>query len=152
MKYLKLFENYKFNFKTKIKDGNITISVFFIGEKIGELSMELACEDSGWYWFDGIITEEQYDDLFNGKMFIIIENIKVNTEHRNKGIGKELMNKAFEFTLHKTGAKSIVLNASPLTNDNGDKLPLDILIEFYKKLGFNIFKNQGKNVIMIKRL
>jgi len=56
------------------------------------------------------------------------------------------MNKALEL-IQKNGIKLIVLNASPL----GQDISLDNLVVFYKKFGFKIFKNQGNNVIMIKR-
>ena len=95
----------------------------------------------------GLVVPPQYDDLFEDKLFVIIENIKINPEYQKNGLGKELMNKALELISSKN-IKLISLNASPLNNQiNSDKLLL-----FYQKFGFKIFKKQGKNVIMIKKI
>ena len=139
----------QFNFKISREDENTTINAYFNGQTkvlAGSITFQSLFDDSGWYWFEGLLSHEQYDDLFDGKNFIIIENVKVDKYFQKSGLGSELMTRAFDYIHKKTGAKLIVLNASPL----GD-IPLEKLVSFYKKFGFKVFKNQGGNVIMIKR-
>ena len=150
MKYIKLFEeNPIFKFKIEKDDDNFEVKVFFEGrEKIlaGSITFQKLFGDSGWYWFEGLLTQDQYDDLFEDIPFVILEHIKVDKYFQKSGLGSELMNRALEL-ISKMGIKLIVLNASPL----GDDISLDNLVSFYKKFGFKIFRKQGKNNIMIKR-
>jgi len=82
MIYLKYFEDTSnFEFKKTQKDENTEIVAYFKGRekvKSGSIIYQTLFDDSGWYWFDGLISEEQYVDLFEDKNFVIIENIKVD--------------------------------------------------------------------------
>jgi hypothetical protein len=137
----------QFNFKTEQDDENTKITATKNKVLAGSITFQSVFGDSGWYWFDGILTEDQYDDLFEGKNYVIIEHIKVYGDKR-LGLGTELMTRALDYIQKKTGAKLIVLNASPL----GSEITLENLVSFYKKFGFKVFKNQGGNVIMLKRI
>ena len=145
---MKFFENFSnYTFETKSFGKKTEIIVINNKIKIGSITFQTVYGDEGLYWFDGLLSDEQYDDLFEDKLFVIIENIKINPEYQKNGLGKELMNKALELISSKN-IKLISLNASPLNNQiNSDKLLL-----FYQKFGFKIFKKQGKNVIMIKKI
>ena len=147
MKYIKCFEDHSvYNFKTDRKDENFEIKANFKGQLAGSITFQMLFDESGWYWFDGLLTQEQYDDLFEDKPFVILEHIKVDEHFQKSGLGSELMNRAIEL-MKKMGTKLIVLNASPLGT-----ITLTKLVDFYKKFDFKVFKNQGGNVIMIKRI
>ena len=81
------------------------------------------------------------DTMFN------IESLEVSSE-KCKGIGTLLLN-ATLFVLKKDllPSDSIYLNASPY--GDGYKIPKNILVSFYQKVGFSEFLDQGSNSMMI---
>lgn len=145
MRYIKLFE--ELNCKiTSEKTEDIYHFVARVGnEKVGSLVAQYILYD--YVWFDGIISQDDYDDLFDGDPYFIIEDVKVDLHYQRSGIGAQLMNAAIE-KIKKMGIKNIVLNACPIGKD----IPLNQLVKWYVKLGFKVFKNQGNNVIMIMRI
>ena len=146
MIYLKCFEDHStYDFDTKRNDDEFKIIAKHKGSLAGSTTFRKLFSDGGWYWFEGLLTHDQYDDLFEDKPFVILEHIRVYGDNRKSGLGTKLMTMALDM-INKLGIKLIVLNASPL-----GEIPLDKLVNFYEKFGFKIFKNQGKNVIMIKR-
>jgi GNAT superfamily N-acetyltransferase len=99
--------------------------------------------------FSDDISEEEMEDLgldpqdFIGK----IEHLHVNPNNRGEGIAKLLMQKAIEYA-EKKGMTPIYLNASPIQAERG--LELNDLTKFYEKFGFETFKRQGQNNLMLR--
>ncbi|EEW20052.1 acetyltransferase [Listeria monocytogenes FSL R2-503] len=74
-----------------------------------------------------------------------IMNIVVSSEYRNQGIGKKLLEKAFDYATHKHFSKIIVKTG----NSSIDQLA------FYQKNGFrmqHIIPNYFTEIILIKQL
>lgn len=146
MIYLKYFEGLStINFKTNRVGNEVKILAYKSNQKVGSITFYNLYDDNGWYWLDGLISEEQYEDLFEGINFTIIENLKVDKNFQSNNIGTMLMQEAFKEINKK--AKIIILNASPLDNSIDEAS----LVKFYSKFGFKSYKKQGKNNIMIKR-
>lgn len=76
-----------------------------------------------------------------------IEHIEIDKKYQNQGYAKILMQKAIN-KAEKIGWTPIYLNASPMGQIG---LSLDNLTNFYKKFGFEIFKKQKSNNLMIKK-
>lgn len=156
MKYLYLFRQFEaideFKFTSKRSDESTSIIASFKGSLAGSITFEEVI--NSWYWFEGIISQEKYEDMFEDVSHIIIENIKVDRHYQKSGLGTKLMTKALEYISKNSNAKIVVLNASPLDKNPNDinKISLQDLVKFYKKFGFNVYHNQGDNVIMIKRI
>ena len=99
--------------------------------------------------FSEDISEEQLEELgldyqdFIGK----IEHLYINPKSRGEGNAKLLMQKAIQYA-EKKGMTPIYLNASPIQAEKG--LGLNDLTKFYEKFGFETFKRQGQNNLMIR--
>ena len=99
--------------------------------------------------FSEDISEEEMEELgldyqdFIGK----IEYIYINPKSRGEGNAKLLMQKAIKYA-EKKGMTPIYLNASPIQAEKG--LGLNDLTKFYEKFGFETFKRQGQNNLMIR--
>jgi GNAT superfamily N-acetyltransferase len=99
--------------------------------------------------FSEDISEEELEELgldyqdFIGK----IEHLYINPKSRGEGNAKLLMQKAIQYA-EKKGMTPIYLNASPIQAEKG--LGLNDLTKFYEKFGFETFKRQGQNNLMIR--
>lgn len=72
----------------------------------------------------------------------IIKNLWVDEDHRNQGIGNDLMSMAIDDAQH-AGAEAIILVA-----DLGEQNEFDI-IKWYEDFGFQIIDKAGSNYLMI---
>lgn len=138
-----LFEG--LTFKTEKSEDNIYIYAIESKEKIGKVDVEIYHYESGKYWFEDIMDEDEYDEMFQGSPFAMINHIEIVGGSGGNGVGTALMNKALE-RIKKLGLGTIVLNACPL-----NRVPLSTLTTWYEKFGFKIYKHQGGNAIMIKK-
>jgi len=82
---------------------------------------------------------------------IYINDILIEEDFRNKGIGSVLFNLFGELLKEDIELgfnDSIYLNACPTDEYSNNSIPLDSLIEFYKSFGFKVFYHQGVNANM----
>jgi len=127
VKYLKRFKIYEqTKFKITKEDEYNYITAFSDGIEVGELTYHVEIDD----------------------YYIVIDD--VFSKNRGSGVGTELMNKAISIIKKKyPNIKVIMLDANP---NRQPKVPLDKLVEFYRKFGFEIYKPEGDNVIMLLEL
>ena len=130
MKYLKLFESEtltkvnKLTFKKVKEDEYFTVSAFLGNEVVGDATFHVEVDD----------------------YYIMIDDIIVNNPQN--GIGTQLMNKCLDIIKKDyPNINIIMLDASPI---GANKMPLPKLVEFYQRFGFEVYKPEGNNVIMIK--
>ena len=142
MKYLinyKLFEGIKnFEFKFTQEDEYINITAYDGENKVGSISfhMEMGNEED-WHYFDDYI--------------VMITDVSVDENYQRIGLGAELMKKCLKSIKKQYPfIKVVILNASPTGIRN--KIPLNKLVEFYKRFGFKEFAPEGNNVVMVKNL
>ncbi len=79
-----------------------------------------------------------------------IENIDVDINNRGLGYGRELLNEAIS-KAKTMGVRFIYLNACPTGHSHligYESLNLEQLVNFYKRHGFFIFKDQINNKLM----
>lgn len=125
------------NIKVKIDYPNIKTSDVYrinfehFGLTIGYIEFEEIYH--GYFMFENDFDENDFDRIINSDNFIYIVQLYIDKSYRNKGIANELMDKFGNFCKKKlTKFNTIILNACPLELS----IPLDLLIEFYKKFEF----------------
>lgn len=139
--------NESINIDYKKSGKSYTINAKEGSKNLGILSMEyINNPESGAYWFDGLISDEIYDDITDGKPYVFIKNIKVLPTNQKSGIGTLLLKKSIEIS-KELKTNLIMLNASNI----GKEIPMDKLIMWYKKNGFNLIKKTGNNMVMSMR-
>ena len=117
--------------------------------EIPEIGYVILTHTTPEYEFSEDISEEEMEELgldsqdFIGK----IEHLYINPKSRGEGNAKLLMQKVIQYA-EKKGMTPIYLNASPIQAERG--LGLDDLTKFYEKFGFETFKKQGQNNLMIR--
>jgi GNAT superfamily N-acetyltransferase/2'-5' RNA ligase len=72
----------------------------------------------------------------------VLESLNVVADHRNKGVGRELVKRLLE-DADKRGTKSITLRANPYMDEPVDKEKLQ---EFYKTFGFESTDDDGRMI------
>jgi len=150
MIYIKQFEAFnQINYKIFKKGQNVTIKAFSNEIEVGILSMEyIKNPENGWFWLDGIISEEQFEDITDGKSFVFIENVKSNSP--KSGVGTLLIQKAIE-EIGKLNTKLIMLVASPSVGV--EQISKIKLIKWYSSFGFKLLNSTiNAKSVMIKRL
>jgi GNAT superfamily N-acetyltransferase/predicted nucleotidyltransferase len=142
-----LNENISINnvkFKTEKTEDGFEINAFLDNHEIG--SMVIDATFNGFWVFDGDLTEEEYEEVFPDDEFMQFTHLSIPDESmRGLGIAKKLMQLAIEKT-KQFGLNTIYLNASPMGNKG---LNLPDLIGFYESFGFQVFKHQGGNALMV---
>jgi GNAT superfamily N-acetyltransferase len=106
---------------------------------------------NGYYRFENDFSEEEFEEIIKSDDYIYIEQIYVDKLYRNKGIANKLMENFLIFCNKKLNHfDTIILNAYPLELS----IPLDLLMEFYKKFGFYPIGELhfGNNCTMIKQI
>lgn len=85
----------------------------------------------------------------NDKSFVMkLDYFNIKEEYREEGYGNILFNETMKYISREfDNSSSLFLNASPEHNS----ISLDILVEFYKKFGFEEILYQGTNSNMIVR-
>ncbi len=101
----------------------------------------------GGYDFDDVISEDEFDALFNNNILAKITHIEVDNNFQSSGIATKLMQLILDLML-KQGYNEFYLNASPMGLSG---LSLSHLIEFYEKFEFKVLKHMGNNAIMVKK-
>jgi GNAT superfamily N-acetyltransferase len=147
----KFFEHgLNIKFKTTHQDENYTMTASINEEQFGVITFQfISSPESGWYWFEGDIDEDDYFDMVAGS-FAIIEHIEIKPLEQKSGIGTALLNRALDYCKTKFRVNLVFLNASSRTL--GNEIPQRKLVEWYKKMGFVVLKDQGSNSIMFKKL
>lgn len=141
-------ENAPITYKYKQKDED----TFYILAKSKGLEVGyIICDEmvNAYYYFEGDITQEEYDEIFPDDRFVRINWLKVSDDHRGKGIAKFLIQKAID-KIKSMGYNQVFLNASPV--NDGSNLPLNDLVGLYSSFGFKTFKHQGGNALMVLNL
>lgn len=116
-------------------------------QKVGEAYLEEFYE---YNWdVEDVMSEDEFYKWIPTGVYISLRDISVEVEERGKGYATELMNKVIEFS-KESGWEFIHLNAS--SKDNFKGMSHSQLVNFYKKFGFEVVKNQGNNSIMIAEL
>lgn len=134
-------------FKYKRDEDAVKISAIWDNQVIGFISLETIT--GGYWYFEGNIPEEKYDELFPNDKYMLISHLEISDKmFRGEGVAKELVNRAIK-KAKQQGFDRIALNASPMGTDG---LQLNDLVRFYKSLGFTSFLNQGNNHLMILAL
>jgi ribosomal protein S18 acetylase RimI-like enzyme len=149
MKNLKSYRYFCLNEKIKVittqeEDGIIITlrdNIKFIGSSYLDIKV------NAYWYFEGDISEEEYDKLFPEDIFLHIENIAINENYRGKGYAKKLLELIID-KAKKLEIKRIFLNCSPINI----KKDLPRLIKLYESFGFKVFLHQGNNALMIKNL
>jgi GNAT superfamily N-acetyltransferase len=100
--------------------------------------------DSYTYEFDDVFDEDTFNKLYPDDTIIKIEHLEIYDNYKNNVIGFKLMKYGMDY-MKNQGYKQFYLNASPIGSTG---LNTTDLVEFYKKFGFKILKNQGHNVLM----
>lgn len=128
----------------KVNDDDYYITAEYNGDEIGILIMY---EVTNGYWmFDGDLTEEEYSKIFPDDEFIDLNYLDIKDKvMRGEGIAKKLVSLAIE-QAKKLGYSTMYLNASPMGPDG---LNISDLVGFYESFGFNVFKHQGGNAMMV---
>ncbi len=141
---------------------------FKIIEYSGDETIKIKCFSNNIYCghilFEKIIYMDEYflseeereeigyeimDYFFPDDNCIYIKFFEVDINFQNLGIGNLLMNKFFEYFNNQKEINSIFINACPyLTSTINNKIPLNILVKFYKKFGFQELLNQETNILM----
>lgn len=135
-------------FKYKRREDNILIEAIWDGQKIGLVSLETVTAGGYWY-FEGDISEETYDQLFPEDNYMLVSHLEISDKmFRGEGVAKELMKRAIA-KAKQQGFSRMALNASPMGTSG---LPLNDLVRFYKSLGFKTFLDQGGNHLMYMEL
>ena len=130
-------------FNKSVDEDRTTISAYINKQKVGSLSMEVLF-DAYQHEFDDVFDEDTFEKLYPSSEIVKIENISVDDNYKNSGIGSELMKRGMEL-MKKNGYNQFYLNASPM----GFKgLGTMDLVNFYKKFGFKELLNQGHNILM----
>lgn len=131
------------------QDSAYNIEAWENNEKVGSVTIEEPVDK--YYYFEDDMSEEKYDKIFPEE-FATIQDLRVDTNHTEKGIGTQLMNKALDFIKNTMKVKIVFLNASPMDHK---ALSIEPLINFYKKFGFKVFlrkKDWTDNAYMILKL
>lgn len=147
MKYLKLFENRFDNFKFEYEyiDDSFSILSFYNNDLVGKISFSLISE-AYEYEFSDMMNKEEYNNFFKTENPAHLESLYVDEYYQNMGLGKHLVNLCLlELEKH---VDEVYLNAYP----NRKGLSLNKLVSFYKSIGFKTVLNQGKNVLMMKKI
>jgi len=132
-------------FKSKKTEDGYELLAFYNNEEIASLVLN---ETINGYWiFDGDLTQDEYDEIFPDDKFMQITHLSIpDPKYRGGGIARKLMTLAIQKS--KTlGYDTIYLDASPVEADEG--LNLNDLVSFYESFGFNVFKHQGNNALMV---
>lgn len=139
----KLVDDVKFKSK-KTEDG-YELLAFHNNEEVASLVLD---ETTNGYWiFDGDLTQDEYDEIFPEDKFMQITHLSIpDPTYRGGGLARKLMTLAIQKS-KKLGYNTIYLNASPIQSDKG--LNLNDLVSFYESFGFNVFKHQGNNALMV---
>ena len=146
MSVMEIHENVNktFSYKFHQKDEDtFYISAKYKGQEVGYIMMDIMM--NAYYYFEDIMSEDEYNELFPNDEFVRIEWLKVDPDYRGKGISKQLLAMALD-RIKKMGYNQVYLNASPI---GGDGLPLNDLVNLYKSFGFKEIINQGNNIQMI---
>jgi ribosomal protein S18 acetylase RimI-like enzyme/predicted nucleotidyltransferase len=141
-------ENAPITYKYKKKDED----TFYILAKAKGLEVGyIICDEmvNAYYYFDGDISQDEYDEIFPEDKFVRINWLKVVDGHRGQGIAKFLIQKAID-KIKSLGYSQVFLNASPV--NDGSNLPLNDLVALYESFGFKTFKHQGGNALMVLNL
>ena len=126
-------------------DGDrITIKEYFRKEEIGKIILTVIYEPCEYELKDDF-NEDFCNDLFKDDMIFKIEHIEGDDDYNNLGVGKKLMKNAIYY-VKKQKKSQIYLNASPIGFSG---LQIKELINFYKKFGFKVIKDQGHNALML---
>jgi len=153
--------------KVKFNENNKVLEVIFLVDSfvpdkqqiVGRVSIEILSASHNWLSF---LMPMKSCKLFttSDESVLILGNLYVKDIHRNNGIGKKIMEFIFtDRVLNKffPNIKTIILEANP-DESSQDHLPLQPLINFYKKFGFNkiankYYENPNKHInLMIKYL
>ncbi len=115
------------------------------GEEIGYI--DIAEIINGYWWFETEeVSEEQYDSMVPDDKFLLIQMVDVYPKFRRKGYANIMMGTLPQYLKQYFPKYDVfVLNASPIQS-----LPLEILIEFYKKFGYEELTKSDVNCTMIK--
>lgn len=131
-------------YKTDSLEDSYTIEGYLDGDLVGSVTFEIIYNGYKYEFYD-IIPEDLYDKIFGGDPLVHIVDLNVDDYYQNSGFGTQLFIKALN-KIKELGLTKMYLNANP----KGYGLNLSSLVEFYKKFGFKILKDQGSNVIMYK--
>ena len=106
-------------------------------------------------YFDNDLSDNQYYNLFPEDKFIMIDMVHIISDFRGSGYATQMMNYFMDYIKIHGIYDKLFLNASPSDSfSDNNYLPLNILILFYKKFGFEIVPNTKTkyNCYMIQTL
>ena len=139
----KINENFNnIKYVKNVDEDRITIIAYINGNKVGSVTSDLLF-DAYNYEFDDVFDEDTFDELYPDDTIVKIENLEVDDEYKNRGIGTQLM--SHMMALMKKSYNQFYLNASPMGFRG---LNVSNLVNFYEKFGFKELLNQGGNVLM----
>lgn len=121
---------------------------FKIGEK-AKLCFSVFYEYEEYFDEDlNVEDRKEFFKLTQYKPLVFLEHLEVNRSYRNQGLSSFLMDYFIDY-IKSQNYEFIYLNASPCS-DRG--MELDDLTSFYKRKGFDVFKDQRTNRLMINKL
>jgi GNAT superfamily N-acetyltransferase len=128
--------------KTEKEEDRIKISI----PNIGFIVLSMTYPE---YEFLDDLSDDEIKNLevLEGDPIGKIEHLKINKNYQGQGYAKILTQKAID-KAEQLGWTPIYLNASPMGSEG---LNLKDLTDFYNKFGFQTFKKQGPNNLMIKK-
>lgn len=127
------------------KSDEIVINALLKGEVVGTISATYLL-DIYEYELSDDFSEEQACEMFPNNEAIKLNYLSVEEKERGKKIGVELFRRMMQY-LEDQGHTHFYLNASPMGFGGA---PLSKLVDIYKRFGFRVILDQGKNVLMIK--
>lgn len=132
------------SYKTDETEDGFEINGFIGDDEVCSVVLDVVYH--GFWIFEGDLTEEEYEEIFPNDKFMQIVHLSVPDKNmRGLGLAKKLVKLAIEKT-KQVGLDTLYLNASPMGSDG---LALPDLIGFYQSFGFNVFKHQGNNALMV---
>ncbi len=138
---LRKFRDFRLKLKYKVENDfpKIRINALSNEHEIGFIEIQyIDNEEDTW--------KELGDTFIYDHPYALIKLIKVNHNFQGNGIGERLIEKGLKLIKDKFGLKNVILTP----NNIGDEIPIDKLLSFYNKVGFEMMPDQHN--IMIKKL
>jgi len=141
--------------KTKFKISNFkhkyVIEAFKNNNVCGSLEFEILNNTKKLFIDDEFNKIKIVDEVIDKNPFIYLSYIVVNHKFQGQGVANELMNKFDKIVTNNEKIDNVLLFACPFVYEKTKLLPLDLLVKFYEKFGFNEIYNEPEGNLMIKK-
>lgn len=132
-----------FDFKIEIQEEYLYYKMFFGSDLYCSCSIEI--EVDPFSELSHIYPESKIQKTFDSELIVKLDDLKTDGDLQKEGIGTIMMNFVLE-DLKKRNYKFVYLNACPIGKN---KIPLEKLVNFYKKFQFKEISKNNRNAEMI---